>query len=182
MLRGITIRQPRLEEAAVLLDLGRRILSETPFFLREPDERAQSEADIRTILQHYDRTPGWCMLHAWNGDIPLGEGVISGTGLRRSAHIGSIGIGVLKEYWGQGVGAALMQKLEEKAVEMGLERLSFTVFAENRRARDFYERLGYAEEGIQRKSVRWPQDHPGKPRCYSDEIAMAKWIGGQVRE
>lgn len=174
------MREPRLEDSSLLLDLGHRILKETPFFLREPWERGTTVLDMRQVVQHYRDTPGWCMVHIWDGAVPVAEGILSGTGLRRTSHIGSIGIGVLKDYWGNGIGRRLMHDLEQRAVQMGLERLSFTVFAENDRARDFYTRLGYREEGVHKKSIRWPPAEDGGWARYSDEVFMAKWIGGST--
>lgn len=176
----ISLREADERHANALFVLGRRILEETPYFLREPAERARNTDDMRAIIRHYTATPGWCMIHAWADGTPVAEGVLSGTGLRRTGHIGSVGIGVLRAHWGSGIGAALMAALEDRAQDMGLERLSFTVFAENQRARDFYKRLGYREEGVFRASVRWPSDDPQEPLRYSDEIAMAKWIGGSM--
>lgn len=172
-----TLRDARPEDATLLFDLGCQILSETPYFLREPAERAGSVDDMQIIIRHYTQTPGWCMVHFWDGETPIAEGVLSGTGLRRTAHNGSVGIGVLKAYWGRGVGQRLMSVLEERGRCMGLERLSFTVFSENQRARDFYKRLGYAEEGVHRRSIRWPATDDDAVVRYSDEVVMAKWVG-----
>jgi ribosomal protein S18 acetylase RimI-like enzyme len=46
---------------------------------------------------------------------------------------------------GQGIGAALMQRAEDHARGLGVGKLELTVLSRNRRAVDFYRRLGYRE-------------------------------------
>jgi GNAT superfamily N-acetyltransferase len=49
---------------------------------------------------------------------------------------------------GQGVGKALMQAAETWARDRGYRRITLNVFAQNDRARQFYEQLGYQPETI----------------------------------
>jgi ribosomal protein S18 acetylase RimI-like enzyme len=46
---------------------------------------------------------------------------------------------------GQGIGAALMQRAEDHARDLGVGKLELTVLSRNQRAVDFYRRLGYRE-------------------------------------
>jgi RimJ/RimL family protein N-acetyltransferase len=171
------VRVARPEDADALLALGRKLLGETDFFLRRPQERAGTTLEMRRIIDRYAAMPGGVMLNAWDQDTPVAEAVLSAGALERTAHVGVLGIGVLKAYWGLGIGRALMTALEDAARDAVLERLEFTVLAHNRRARGFYAALGYAEEGIRRRSVRFDAARPGEPARYGDEVMMAKWIG-----
>jgi GNAT superfamily N-acetyltransferase len=65
---------------------------------------------------------------------------------RTTAHVADLV--VAHEAAGRGVGAALMQRAEEWAREQGFAMLTLNVFTANRRAREFYARLGFAEEWI----------------------------------
>ena len=49
---------------------------------------------------------------------------------------------------GRGVGTALMERAEQWAREQGFAMLTLNVFTANRRARDLYAKLGFAEEWI----------------------------------
>lgn len=53
---------------------------------------------------------------------------------------------VAPEGEGRGVGRALMEKGEEWARNRGFRWLTLSVFAQNLRARELYERLGYGED------------------------------------
>lgn len=47
---------------------------------------------------------------------------------------------------GRGIGRALMEKAEDWARSQGFRRLTLNVFAQNVRARELYQRLGYGED------------------------------------
>lgn len=49
---------------------------------------------------------------------------------------------------GHGVGRALLARAEEWARDRGLDRITLETGAANRRARDFYRRLGYRDEEV----------------------------------
>lgn len=59
-------------------------------------------------------------------------------------HVGDIV--VTPEGEGRGVGRALLEKGEEWARAQGFRWLALHVFAQNRRAREVYRRLGYGED------------------------------------
>ncbi len=60
-------------------------------------------------------------------------------------------IAVDKEYDGKGVGMALMDSIEEKAIDSGSARIVLDVFAKNEGARRFYEHRGWTVES------QWPK-------------------------
>ncbi len=65
----------------------------------------------------------------------------------RMAHRASFGINVLKEYWGQGVGSALLQTAIDFAREAGIAVLSLEVRSDNTRAIALYEKFGFRKIG-----------------------------------
>ena len=72
------------------------------------------------IAMHDGKIIGWCDISSL--DRPV------------FAHIGSLGIGVLAPYRGQGVGKALMNATLQKAKLKGLTRIELTVREENKSA------------------------------------------------
>ena len=70
------------------------------------------------------------------------------------AHCGVLGMGILKEYRGQGIGKALMQTTLDKASSSGFTRVELTVRERNTRALDLYKKFGFCVERIKRKGVR----------------------------
>ncbi len=71
-----------------------------------------------------------------------------GAALRRR-HVMVLGISVLPEAQGQGMGTALMQALCDWSDRWGqVLRLELTVFADNPRAIALYQRCGFVQEGL----------------------------------
>jgi RimJ/RimL family protein N-acetyltransferase len=70
------------------------------------------------------------------------------------AHGGVLGVGVLLEHRGKGIGTALVRAAIDMAKATGLTRIELTVREHNERAITLYERLGFVREGLKRKAVR----------------------------
>jgi len=66
-------------------------------------------------------------------------------------HSGRLGMGVKKEYRGQGIGKRLMDKTMAEAKKMGIERVELEVFASNRTALRFYKKSGFEVEGVKKR-------------------------------
>ena len=62
-------------------------------------------------------------------------------------HRAEFGIGLLKEYWGLGLGKALTKACIQCAKDAGYTQLELNVVAENDRAVSLYKSLGFAEFG-----------------------------------
>lgn len=67
------------------------------------------------------------------------------------AHSGVLGIGVLKEHRGRGVGAALLEATLADARRKGFKRIELSVRVDNERATRLYEKFGFATEGRMRR-------------------------------
>lgn len=67
-------------------------------------------------------------------------------------HSGSVGMGVLREWRGQGLGEALLAACIEKASAKGLTRIELEVYTDNAAAIALYRKLGFVEEGLKRRA------------------------------
>ena len=67
------------------------------------------------------------------------------------AHAGGLGMSVHPDYWGQGVGTALLAAVVDLADNwLGLERLELGVNTDNPAAIRLYEKAGFVSEGLLR--------------------------------
>lgn len=82
------------------------------------------------------------------------------------AHAGRLGIWLVPEARGKGIGAQLLAAAIAKAPHKGITRVELTVRVENLNAKALYERFGFVVEGLQRRSTRVAGE-------YSDAWAMA---------
>jgi ribosomal protein S18 acetylase RimI-like enzyme len=96
----------------------------------------------------------------WPHFVAISDGKVVGwcdiTSLHRPvfAHSGTLGVGVLAPYRGQGIGEALMRKAIEKAKALGLTRIELAVRENNKPAISLYKKHGFVVEGLHRNAVR----------------------------
>ncbi|WP_338371301.1 GNAT family N-acetyltransferase [Treponema bryantii] len=86
--------------------------------------------------------------------IAVVDGKIAGTAGIESVgkkyklqHRAELGISVLKEFWGLGLGKALMNACIQCAKKAGYKQLELNVVAENERAVALYKSFGFVEFG-----------------------------------
>lgn len=72
----------------------------------------------------------------------------------RGTHTAVLGLAVLAEFRGRGIGTALLRATLERARAVGLTRIELSVRENNQRVVPLYERFGFAREGIQRNAIR----------------------------
>ena len=85
-----------------------------------------------------DQVVGWCDINRHHTE-----------GYR---HSGVLGMGLLPEYRGRGIGARLAVASINAARMNGIERIQLTVFASNQNAIALYRKLGFVEEGVRRRA------------------------------
>ena len=69
------------------------------------------------------------------------------------SHCGSLGIGLLPEFRGKGIGRQLMQRGIDAAFAFGLTRIELAVRERNANAIALYNSLGFEVEGLHRNAV-----------------------------
>jgi ribosomal protein S18 acetylase RimI-like enzyme len=70
------------------------------------------------------------------------------------AHRGGLGMGVLPEYRGQGLGRRLLEACIERSWANGLTRIDLEVRTDNERAVRLYRALGFRDEGLMPRGIR----------------------------
>lgn len=99
-----------------------------------------------------DRVVGWSDI-----DAAFGES---------RAHVGVLGIALIPEARGKGVGSVLMRASIQAAWDRGFTRVELSVRADNVNAKALYERIGFSVEGLNRRSFLVDGD-------YFDSFSMA---------
>ncbi len=107
-----------------------------------------------------------CHFVALQDDVVIGWCDVLPTHGEARAHVGILGIGLVPDARGKGLGAKLMEAAIAKAWAKGLTRIELAVRADNLRAKALYERMGFQVEGLQRRAMLVD----GR---YHDAIAMA---------
>jgi ribosomal protein S18 acetylase RimI-like enzyme len=86
-------------------------------------------------------------------------------------HVGRLGMGLLPDYRGQGIGKRLAVETIQAAREAGIERVELDVFASNEPAVALYQSLGFITEGIKHRARRLDGQ-------YDDNVFMALFVEG----
>lgn len=134
-------------DAAAVLVYAEAIAAETDFLTFGPGEFGMSlEQQIEFIESLADRSKGF-MLKATVGGALAGIAVATRATRPRVRHVATLGLSVLKAFWGGGIGRALCQTLFLEAKQVGVDRIALTVRADNEKAIRLYENLGFAHEG-----------------------------------
>jgi ribosomal protein S18 acetylase RimI-like enzyme len=71
------------------------------------------------------------------------------------AHVGSLGMGLLPAWRGQGLGRRLLQACIDKAQARGITRIELEVRADNAAAIGLYRALGFGTEAVKRRAMRF---------------------------
>jgi ribosomal protein S18 acetylase RimI-like enzyme len=111
-------------------------IEETRAFLRGN----MAKGTPHLVATNGDRVVGWCDVNP-----------VQRPGMR---HGGVLGIGLLPEYRGRGLGEMLMLKTLEAALTFGLARVELSVRHDNARAVGLYRKVGFQIEGRKRHAIR----------------------------
>ncbi len=87
----------------------------------------------------------------------------------RQVHRGALGMGLLPEYRGQGIGARLLTATLAHAKRFGLEKVELHVYTSNTPAIALYKKFGFEQEGLIQKYRKLDGQ-------YFDVLAMGKFL------
>ena len=88
-------------------------------------------------------------------------------------HIGGLGMGILKDFRGQGIGKRLLQATIDEARRISLEKIELSVYSSNEAAIALYRKAGFVDEGLKK---------PGRlvEGIYDDVLLMALHLNGEA--
>jgi len=168
--RSVIIIRPIEEtDAEEFLRLCKKIDTETPFMMFEPDERPttlnEQRDEIRDVLSRDNQT----ILIAENDRQMVGYIAAHGGRYRRNRQTVYLITGIVQAFTSQGIGTRLFEEIERWAKERGIHRLELTVVFHNEVALAFYKKMGFEIEGRKKHSLLINGS-------YVDEYWMAKLI------
>ena len=102
-----------------------------------------------------DRVVGWCDIFA--KDNP------------RQSHRGELGMGLVSEFRGQGLGSKLLSTTLDHAKSYGLEKVELAVYTTNLSAISLYKKFGFEQEGLIQKYRKLDDQ-------YFDCLVMGKFL------
>ncbi len=121
---------------------------QTDYLLSYPDENSFDVIQESQFLKRKSESDNEIEMVAVVDDVVVGIAGIGAIGTKyKVRHRAEFGISVAKEYWGLGIGKALMTACIECARAAGYIQLELNVVSENIRAISMYQKAGFAEYG-----------------------------------
>lgn len=167
--RTCVLRPNGPDLAAEMIEYMKLTAGETEYLLRYPDEVHFTLEKEQEILGWILDDPGHVMMAALVDGKVAGNASFSGIGDKRKIlHRCSLAIALYKEYWGLGIGTAMIGYLTELARQIGYEQMDLEVVAENENALALYRKCGFVESGRRVHALKFDDG------SYHDEILMYK--------
>ncbi|MBR5520901.1 MAG: GNAT family N-acetyltransferase [Oscillospiraceae bacterium] len=154
--RKCILRSPLESDAAEMLRMRIRAAGESDFLMRYPEEFNDYPLDAQIkFISNTIESEDILMLTAFVDGKLAGNCSISFNNSIKTRHRGEIGVGILKEYWGLGIGSAFFEELINTATNRnGITQLELDVFDKNERAIALYKKFGFEIVGTIPEAIR----------------------------
>ena len=110
--RGAILRAPRESDAEEMLEYLRTASGETDFLASYPEELKFTAEGERAYLKNNLDSPNTMMLVCEVDGKIAGNSQIVFMSSLKTRHRAAVMIGLLREYWGLGIGSALFREME----------------------------------------------------------------------
>jgi RimJ/RimL family protein N-acetyltransferase len=147
-MQDITIVQPVPDDALPLIDYMRKVTAETPYLRMNPEDFRLTRVEEEAFIGRMRSEDNCHMLLARDGESIAGVATVHGVPYSKFRHRGELGITVLREQWGRGIGTRLMEEMLGWArANEKMTTLDLYVNSENAPATALFKRFGFTERG-----------------------------------
>ena len=150
-----TIRNGTEEDGKAVLDVFNLTHAQSDYLLTYPDECSFTEQGEAEFLKSKASSENEIELVAEIDGKIAGSAGIEAVGSQYKVCLrAQVGVAVAKEYWGMGIGRALMNSCVDCAKSAGYSQLELNVVADNSAAISLYKSLGFTEYGRNPRGFR----------------------------
>ncbi len=172
--REAIFRSPELSDCPALINYLLTTATETDFLMSDPREsgRWEGEEGLRReeeIIGDNISSPDKLMICCFVDGELAGNCFIGYNTRVKTAHRATVGVGLIKKYWGLGIGTAMFNELIQNAYERGgIMQIELDYLEGNTRALGLYEKMGFKEVAHRPNAVKLADGR------LLDEISMVK--------
>ena len=148
------IRQAEPNDARALIGLTKHVGKETNYLTFGPEGIDLTVAQEMDLIQTFAVSEKNLMLVVEVDDQIIGMGNLATFGSQKQAHVAEIGLSLIQEYWGYGIGRLLMEDLFDFAIEVDLKVITLEVVKDNQRAVKLYERFDFEIVGTLKQRLK----------------------------
>lgn len=146
-----TIRSAKEKDAKSLSELRLQIDGETENLDREKGEAYIDESNFKQIIVEDTETISNLFLVVEVNEKIVGFSRCEGNKLKRTSHKVELGVCVLRDYWGYGIGKNLLGESVHWADSNNIKKMTLNVLETNDKAIILYKKYGFEVEGILKK-------------------------------
>ncbi|EME8186280.1 N-acetyltransferase family protein [Enterococcus faecium] len=152
---GIILREAVPDDAKDILSMMEQVNSETEFLALDEAELLLPPETLSEELSYIYESNNNLLLLAINEGTIVGTASVKADSQFRLSHVGEVGISILQEYWGMGLGTLMLEEIINWVKEMGvLFRLELDVQVRNERAVHLYQKMGFQIEAVMLRGAR----------------------------
>lgn len=146
---NIQIIKARIEDAQTILDYLDQIGKESDNLTFGEEGLGYTLEDEVKVIEGYAENLNSCMYIALDNHKVISIANLSASKRERTKHISILGISVLKQYWGQGIGKQMMHTLIAFAQQAPDTRyVHLEVRSDNIKAIHLYESVGFKKNSV----------------------------------
>ena len=166
------LRSPEPRDAGQRIALIARISGETRFMARGTADSPGDAELVADLLADQLEDDAAMEIAAFVDGRMIACGSIGpvARAYPRKRHRAQVGLGVRMDWWGMGIGAAVLRTLVEAAPALGFSQVELSVAEDNHRARRLYGRMGFVEMGRVPEALRYEDGGA------ADEIWMVRKV------
>jgi RimJ/RimL family protein N-acetyltransferase len=165
------IRSSEVRDAKSLSEVRLQIDGETENLDREQGEAYIDEAGFKKIIKEDTESDRNLFLVAEVDGRIAGFSRCEGNRLKRFSHRAEFGVGVLKEFWGHGIGKNFLKETIDWADSTGIKKITLNVLETNEKAIKLYKNLGFEVEGVLKKDKVLSDEH------FYNTVVMGRFNG-----
>lgn len=147
-------RVAQARDAKAIIGLLNEVAQDSPYLTLAEDGIETTVEEQVALIQRYNESNNSIMFLAESDDQIVGMATVYPIDNNRQSHVGEIGVSIVREYWGYGIGSILTEELIEFARQSRMKVLTLEVVTENRRAIKLYEKYGFNIVGTLSKRLR----------------------------
>ena len=165
----LLLRTGNPEEIEEIIKVFAIIRTESDFMRTYPDETKFDTKEEVEFLNCSNNSNNQIEIYAFVDGELAGSGGISPVGeVFKTKHRATFGVGIIKKYYGLGIGTAITEACIECAKKANYKQLELDVVADNKNAIKLYKKFGFVEYG------RNPKGFCTKDGKYQELVYMAK--------
>lgn len=163
------IRPATEDDAKSLSEIRLQIDGETENLDRQSGEAYIDEAGFKQLIREDTHQRNHLFLVAEADGTIVGFSRCEGNLLKRTSHKVEFGVGVLKAYWGHGIGTNLLAESIQWADANAIKKIVLAVLETNEKAIDLYSKFGFKVEGTLQKDKLLSDGN------YYNTVLMGRW-------